>query len=131
MGRSMQEKIKDYTELAQYHMKLAHIMKNHKQYKTAFFLCHSALISMIRALCIYEHRTEFGTEISLIDLTLLAHTDYNPGLEIVVFLGELNYIGRYIFSSVPILNADEDGLLLLNTFDNPESAWKIYLYQAK
>jgi hypothetical protein len=39
--------------------------------------------------------------------------------------------GRYIFSSVPILNADEDELLLLNTFDNPESAWKIYLYQVK
>jgi hypothetical protein len=39
--------------------------------------------------------------------------------------------GRYIFSSVPILNADEDGLLLKHTFDNPESAWKIYLYQAK
>jgi hypothetical protein len=39
--------------------------------------------------------------------------------------------GRYIFSSVPILNADEDELLLLNTFDNPESAWKIYLYKVK
>jgi len=39
--------------------------------------------------------------------------------------------GRYIFSSVPILNADEDGLLLLHTFDNPDSAWRIYLYQAK
>lgn len=107
MGRSMQEKINDYTELAQYHMKLAHIMKNHKQYKTAFFLCHSALISMIRALCIYEHRTEFGTEISLIDLTLLAHTDYNPGLEIVVFLGELNYIVNGEWEGVDMIQ-DED-----------------------
>ncbi|WP_042199266.1 hypothetical protein [Paenibacillus camerounensis] len=92
MGRNMHEKIIDYTELAHYHMKLAHIMKNHKQYKTAFFLCHSALISMIRALYIYEHKAEFGTEISLIDLLLLIHTDYNPGLEVVVFVGELNFI---------------------------------------
>ncbi|MNN31189.1 hypothetical protein D3C81_1448650 [compost metagenome] len=92
MGRSLQEKINDYTSLAHYYMKLAHIMRNHKQYKTAFFLCHSALISMIRALYIYEHKTEFGSEISLNDLLLLIHTDYQPGFEIVVFVGELNYL---------------------------------------
>ncbi|WP_040950912.1 DUF6044 family protein [Gorillibacterium massiliense] len=39
--------------------------------------------------------------------------------------------GRYIFSSVPIMNADEDGLRFLKSFDNPASAWKIYLYQVK
>lgn len=39
--------------------------------------------------------------------------------------------GQYIFSSVPILNANEDGLLYMKTFDNPESAWRIYLYQVK
>ncbi|SEM54395.1 DUF6044 family protein [Paenibacillus sp. OV219] len=39
--------------------------------------------------------------------------------------------GRYIFSAVPILNAEEDGLRLLKVFDNSESAWRIYLYQAK
>lgn len=92
MERSLQEKINEYTELAQYQMKLADIMRNHKQYKTAFFLCHSALISMIRALYIYEHKTEFSSEISLNDLLLLIHTDYHPGLEIVVFVGELNYL---------------------------------------
>ncbi|MEK3900070.1 hypothetical protein [Paenibacillus sp. FSL R7-0179] len=92
MGRSLQEKINEYTKLAQFQMKLADIMRNHKQYKTAFFLCHSALISMIRALYIYEHKTEFGSEISLNDLLLLIHTDYHPGLEIVVFVGELNYL---------------------------------------
>ncbi|QHW33640.1 hypothetical protein GZH47_24460 [Paenibacillus rhizovicinus] len=35
---------------------------------------------------------------------------------------------RYIFSAVPIMNANEDGLRLLKTFDNAESAWRIYLY---
>ncbi|MEK3839199.1 HEPN domain-containing protein [Paenibacillus sp. FSL M7-0896] len=92
MGKSLQEKITDYISLARYHMKLAQIMRNHKQYKTAFFLCHSALISMIRALYIYENKTEFGSEISLNDLLLLIHTDYHPGLEIVAFVGELNYL---------------------------------------
>jgi hypothetical protein len=47
---------------------------------------------MIRALYIYENKTEMGSEITLIDLLLLLHTDYNPALEIVVFIGELNYI---------------------------------------
>lgn len=37
--------------------------------------------------------------------------------------------GRYIISSVPILNADEDGLHFMRAFDDPDSAWKIYLYQ--
>ncbi|RUS46129.1 DUF6044 family protein [Cohnella sp. AR92] len=39
--------------------------------------------------------------------------------------------GQYIFSAVPIRNADEDGLRLLKTFDSSESAWRVYLYQAK
>ncbi|WP_269432572.1 DUF6044 family protein [Bacillus sp. FJAT-18017] len=38
--------------------------------------------------------------------------------------------GSYIFSSVPILNADENGLLLEKVFDSDESAWRIYLYKA-
>ncbi|KWX75142.1 hypothetical protein [Paenibacillus jilunlii] len=92
MGKSLQEKIDDYYQLAQYHMKLAQIMRKHNQFKASFFLCHSALISITRALYIYEHKAEFGSEISLIDLLLLIHTDYNPGLEIAVFVGELSYI---------------------------------------
>ncbi|REE91623.1 hypothetical protein A8990_104131 [Paenibacillus taihuensis] len=39
--------------------------------------------------------------------------------------------GRYIISAVPVLNASEDGLQLLKTFDNADSAWRIYLYEAK
>ncbi|WP_408004836.1 DUF6044 family protein [Radiobacillus kanasensis] len=38
--------------------------------------------------------------------------------------------GDYIFSAVPILNAKENKLTLLKDFNHPESAWKIYLYQA-
>lgn len=39
--------------------------------------------------------------------------------------------GRYIFSAVPILNAEQDHLHLLKVFHNKESAWTIYLYEAK
>ncbi|MGM0903185.1 MAG: DUF6044 family protein [Bacillota bacterium] len=38
--------------------------------------------------------------------------------------------GRYIFSSVPIENADENGLDLEKVFHSKESAWKIHLYKA-
>ena len=37
--------------------------------------------------------------------------------------------GQYIISSVPIINADENNLDLLDVFDHKDSAWKIYLYQ--
>lgn len=37
--------------------------------------------------------------------------------------------GEYIFSAVPILNAAEDGLELMHIFNDPDSAWKIYLYR--
>ena len=39
--------------------------------------------------------------------------------------------GQYIFSAVPILNADENGLVFKKTFEQRDSAWKIYLYQVK
>jgi Protein of unknown function (DUF6044) len=32
---------------------------------------------------------------------------------------------------VPIMNAEEDGLHFLKAFDDPDSAWRIYLYKAK
>ncbi|MCU9613375.1 DUF6044 family protein [Caldibacillus lycopersici] len=37
--------------------------------------------------------------------------------------------GRYIFSGVPIGNAEENQLQLLKIFEHRDSAWKIYLYK--
>lgn len=37
--------------------------------------------------------------------------------------------GKYIFSAVPIDNAEENGLKLDKTFNSKSSAWKIYLYE--
>jgi Protein of unknown function (DUF6044) len=41
-----------------------------------------------------------------------------------------NMGGKYIFSSVPIQNAEQNQLTLLKTFDHPDSVWRIYLYEA-
>ncbi|HZG56992.1 DUF6044 family protein [Paenibacillus sp.] len=38
--------------------------------------------------------------------------------------------GRYLFSAVPIANAEAIGLRRLRTFDDEDSAWKIHLYEA-
>jgi hypothetical protein len=39
--------------------------------------------------------------------------------------------GRYIFSAVPIENAESDGLHFLKAFNDKQSAWKVYVYEAK
>lgn len=38
--------------------------------------------------------------------------------------------GRYIFSSVPIMNAEQNKLAFLKRFSHPQSAWNIYVYEA-
>jgi hypothetical protein len=39
--------------------------------------------------------------------------------------------GKYIFSAVPIMNASENNLTLKKSFDNKDSAWRIYLYEVQ
>jgi hypothetical protein len=39
--------------------------------------------------------------------------------------------GQYLFSAVRIGNASENHLKLLKTFTHPDSAWKIYVYEAE
>lgn len=42
-----------------------------------------------------------------------------------------NMGGKYIFSSVPIMNAKSNGLIFKKAFDQKDSAWRIYLYEVK
>lgn len=67
-------------------------MYNHKQFKTALVLCNWALTSMTRALYIHQNRRNTTFKLSLPELLLLIHTDFNPGLDIVIFIGKMNYI---------------------------------------
>lgn len=39
--------------------------------------------------------------------------------------------GKYVFSAVPILNAEQDGLHFLKSFTDKDAAWKVYLYHVK
>lgn len=39
--------------------------------------------------------------------------------------------GRYIFSAVPIENAEDNGMILDRVFLSKDSVWKIYLYRVK
>jgi hypothetical protein len=39
--------------------------------------------------------------------------------------------GKYIFSAVPILNAKQEHLKFLHSFEEKNAAWKIYLYQVE
>jgi hypothetical protein len=39
--------------------------------------------------------------------------------------------GRYIFSALPIVDAERRGLTLLHVFEHADSAWKVHLYEAK
>lgn len=39
--------------------------------------------------------------------------------------------GDYVLSAVPILNAGEDHLKLLKTFDDPAAWWRVYLYKVE
>lgn len=38
--------------------------------------------------------------------------------------------GKYLFSSVEIENARENRLKLMKVYDHPESAWRVYVYEA-
>lgn len=37
--------------------------------------------------------------------------------------------GRYVFSALPIDNAADNGLVLLDVFDDAASAWRVYVYE--
>lgn len=39
--------------------------------------------------------------------------------------------GQYLFSAVPIENAEENNLFLRKVFDHPESAWRVHVYEAR
>jgi len=39
--------------------------------------------------------------------------------------------GRFIFSAVPIMNAEENKLKLNKTFQSKKDVWKVYLYEAQ
>ncbi|MGZ7442794.1 hypothetical protein [Paenibacillus sp. TH7-28] len=83
--------ITDCLHLSLHHMNLAHLMRNHGQFKTTLILCNWALASMIRAFYICENCKNLSdTEIMLIKIT--PPIDLNPSLELdtMVFVNTLD-----------------------------------------
>lgn len=85
--------IMDYHQHAQYHIKLAAIMRSHNQFKACLILCDWALASMIKALYIHKyHSTHPPKELSMNEILPLVHTDTEPGLDIALFIGTMQHM---------------------------------------
>jgi hypothetical protein len=63
----------------------------------------------------YDYRKDSGKEIQNLEINIDAFKEMG---------------GQFIFSAVPIQNAEENKIQLMKVFDNRISAWRIYLYKA-
>ncbi|MEC0123385.1 HEPN domain-containing protein [Paenibacillus pabuli] len=85
--------IMDCHQHAQYHIKLATIMRNHNQFKVCLILCDWALASMIKALYIHKyHSVHPPKELTMNEILPLVHTDTEPGLDIALFIGTMQHM---------------------------------------
>jgi hypothetical protein len=83
----------DFHKLAQYHIKLARIMRNHNQFQKCLIHCDRAMFSMAKALYVYRNQSISSTiSLSMTDLLTLIHTDTEPGLDMVLFMGTMHYL---------------------------------------
>ncbi|WP_145049338.1 hypothetical protein [Paenibacillus xylanexedens] len=83
----------DYHQLAQHHLKLAVIMRNHNQLTTCLILCDWALISMVKALYIHRYQTVHPLkELTMNEILPLVHTDTESGLDIALFIGTMQHM---------------------------------------
>ncbi|MDN4604174.1 hypothetical protein P5G61_23240 [Paenibacillus sp. F6_3S_P_1C] len=90
---NLKRDVLDYQKLAGYHMKLALIMRKHNQSKACLILCDWALTAMIKALYIHENQTTIlPDEWTMNEILPLVHTGQNPGLDIVLFIGTMQYM---------------------------------------
>ncbi|MGQ3478025.1 hypothetical protein [Paenibacillus sp. TY11] len=104
----------DFQKLAQYQIKLAQIMRNHNQFQNCLILCDRAMFSMAKAIYIYRNQIiPSSISLSMPDLLPLIHTDAEPNLDIVLFIGTIHYLvsGEDDVSKRPIKLEEVDKLL--------------------
>ncbi|MBU5673657.1 hypothetical protein [Paenibacillus brevis] len=95
-------RIKNYRELAHYHMQLAYLMRNNHQFRTSLILCNLALTSIARALYVYENKSNpTSQDIIFDDFLLLIHKDLNVDPEVA------DLVNRIVF-----LCYSEDGFII-------------------
>ncbi|MGW8957502.1 hypothetical protein [Paenibacillus sp. NPDC055715] len=83
----------DFHKLAQYQIKLAQIMRNHHQFHNCLVLCDRAMFSMAKAVYIHRYQIILSSiNLSITDLLTLIHTDTEPNLDMVLFIGTVHYL---------------------------------------
>ncbi|MXO79323.1 hypothetical protein GRP75_16045 [Paenibacillus sp. OT2-17] len=100
-SQHLHKSITDFHNLSQYHMKLAQILYKHNQLQCCIILCDWALTSMLQALYMKENNSLFPPGfLSMTDLLHLLHTETNPGLDVVVFIGTTQFLSSQLESSL-------------------------------
>lgn len=83
----------EYHQLAQYHIKLAVIMRDHNQFMACLILCEWALTSMIKALYINKYQSVHPPkELTMNEILPLVHTDTAVGLDMALFIGTVQHL---------------------------------------
>ncbi|MDP4099125.1 HEPN domain-containing protein [Paenibacillus sp. P96] len=78
---------------AHYHLKLALIFLDRNQLDPVVILCDRALTSMLKALYIQENNTlSPPSTFSMEELLYLLHTEADPALDVVIFIGTIQYL---------------------------------------
>nr|WP_254350931.1 hypothetical protein [Paenibacillus sp. Lou8.1] len=104
----------DFQKLAEYQIKLAQMMRDHHQFQNCLILCDRAMFSMAKA--IYVHRNKIiplYIRLSVTDLFPLIHTEAEPNLDMVLFIGTVHYLvsGEDDVSKEPMKLGEVDKLL--------------------
>jgi len=100
-SQHLHKSITDFHTLSQYHMKLAQILHKHNQVQCCIILCDWALTSMLKALHMKENNSLFPPGfLSMTDLLHLLHTETNPGLDVVVFIGTTQFLSSHLETSL-------------------------------
>ncbi|MEK5144023.1 hypothetical protein [Paenibacillus sp. FSL M7-0134] len=104
----------DFQKLAEYQIKLAQMMRDHNQFQNCLILCDQAMFSMAKA--IYVHRNQIiplYIRLSVTDLFPLIHTEAEPNLDMVLFIGTVHYLvsGEDDVSKEPMKLGEVDKLL--------------------
>ncbi|MBO3283522.1 hypothetical protein MKY98_05865 [Paenibacillus sp. FSL M8-0228] len=104
----------DFQKLAEYQIKLAQMMRDHHQFQNCLILCDRAMFSMAKAM--YVHRNQIIPSyicLSVTDLFPLIHTEAEPNLDMVLFIGTVHYLvsGEDDVTKEPMKLGEVDKLL--------------------
>lgn len=85
--------IRRFQRLSQYHMEFAMDLNDRNQALTSLILCDWALTTMMKALYLKKNHKPFPkSSFSVEELLHLLHSETSPALEVVVFIGTIQYM---------------------------------------